>query len=97
MTSAKAAVVSVCQKASTVELNQISIDLIQEVEDLTNLKDISAELIDDAHYKTENLLEAICPDFGEDIELLTALSIGLSTWREEVESTNKLLGLPPES
>lgn len=98
MTKAKEAVKYLCDEVYKKQYTQILIDLVQDViEKVIEQESVSREEVGSISYHVENLLIAINPSLKNDLTLLNKLNIALTRWEVEIEETNKLLGLPPQS
>lgn len=79
--------------------NQITIDLIQESEQLLCSEEDESNLRDDVgslSYEVSIVLEVLNPNLNYDKDLLEKLESALDKWAEAIEFVNKSLGIPPE-
>jgi predicted unusual protein kinase regulating ubiquinone biosynthesis (AarF/ABC1/UbiB family) len=99
MTTFEAKVKSICDEIYHQDLQQITIDLVQDnVEELLGVQaKPSRDAVGAAAYDTSILLEAINPKFEKDVDILTRLYKALNDWSNDIEATNVILGAPKES
>jgi predicted unusual protein kinase regulating ubiquinone biosynthesis (AarF/ABC1/UbiB family) len=97
MTTFEQKVKDICDEAYNKNLQQITIDLIQdniEGELLNSDEPVTRDAVGAAAYDTDILLEVFNPKFDKDIDLLTRLKKALDEWSDDIENTNKILGIP---
>lgn len=98
MTTFEQKVKEICDEVYKKNFQQITIDLVQETEELINTDEpIRRDDVGAAAYDCDVLLEVFNPSFEIDIDLLTRLTKALSDWANDIENTNKVLGVPKES
>lgn len=97
-TSYQKKVKSICDEIYGFQVQQITIDTVQEIEDLLNIENhISREAAGAAAYQCDILLDVFNPKFVKDIDILTKLKKALNEWSDDIENVNILLGLSRES
>lgn len=99
MTTFEENVKSICDEVYKFNVQQITIDLVQDnIEELFGREEqIRRDDVGAASYDCGILLEVFNPKFEKDIDVLTRLENALDEWANDIENTNKLLGIPKES
>ncbi len=98
MTASKKTVSDLCSEFLIPDdKQQITIDKIEEVEQLLLEDHVSRDAVGAMVYDFDILLEVFNPKFMKDIEMLTKMMKELERWQQEIEQTNIALGLPPQS
>lgn len=96
MTSFENRVKELCDEVYKKDFQQITIDLVQNaIEELLG-ENNTRDRVGAACYEVDILLEAMNPVYKIDVILLTNLQSSLLDWENDIEGTNRILGIPIE-